>query len=315
MFSREQRFRLRIFLLISVLILVIILALFLFPGFDKAVDRYFINFRKISVSGLVEGATVRYQGVDVGNVTKITVNPEDLSSILVDVDIKKGFPVKKDMRATLAYLGITGMKFIELSGGESHSQNLPPRGEISTQKGLGEKAEDIVSNIDRAVKKINSLLSDDNLKSISLSLENIEKTSLTVESVMSGKRLALENALNNIEKTTTALRRVAERLGSATESAGLDGLAKTGRSALDNIDQRFSNEELGKVLKNLDEFLSTANSAIKKLNQLIINQQEVLGNSMKRLADITDNLSRFSRILVEDPTVLIRKRNAKRRKK
>ena len=98
----------------------------------------------MSVSGLNTGATVKYQGVNIGKVQNIKVNPEDLSSILVFVLIEKGFPVKKDMSATLAYTGITGLKFIELSGGETKSENLEPRGEISTKRGLGEKAEDIV---------------------------------------------------------------------------------------------------------------------------------------------------------------------------
>lgn len=315
MVSREQRFRLRIFLLISVLILVIILALFLFPGFEKAVERYHINFKKMSVSGLNEGATVRYQGVDIGNVTRIKVNSEDLSSIRVDVEIEKSFPVKKDMRAALAYLGISGMKFIELSGGENQSENLPPLGIIPTQKGLGEKAEDIVSNIDQAIKGVNRLLSQDNLDKIALSLENIEKTSHTINTVMDRKKQELIDSITNLERATRVLRNVADRLNDAIDKMGLEQIGESGRLAVENISRRFSDKELGQVLKQIDEFVGSANETIRRLNQMIINQQESMGKSFTRLAEVFDNLSKLSRILLEDPTMLVRKKTPKRSKK
>lgn len=315
MLKKEQKFRLRIFLLISLLILVFILALFVYPGLVEEKDRYFINFRKMSVSGLEEGSTVKYQGVDIGSVASIKVNRNDLSSILVSVEIEKGFPVKKDMRARLSYTGITGLKFIELSGGENKSQNLEPHGEIPTEKGLGEKAEDIVSNIDSAVKGINEFLSRENQKKLSLFLENIEKSSENISSVIEKERLSLENSIEQFKSATTQLNQVASTLKAGVEKIELEKIAESSRQAVENFSQRFSDQEFGDVIRQTRDFLKSANLSLRKLDSIIVSQQEEMKESLVRLGEIIDNLSKFSRNLVEDPTILIRKRQSKRRRK
>lgn len=315
MLKKEQRFRLRVFLLISLLILVLILALFVYPGLIEEKDRYYINFRQVSVSGLSEGSPVKYQGVDIGEVVEMKVNRDDLSSILVFVEIEKGFPVKKDMRAKLSYTGITGMKFVELSGGENSSENLKPNGEIPPQRGLGEKAEDIVSNIDAAVKGINEFLSEDNQKKLSLFLENIEKTSDIISSVMKEKKRSLSRSIENFEAATRKINRTTERLKQQIDVLNLDGIAVQVKDAAENIRKRFSDRELGDVLENIDEFLGSASSTLRKLDITFVNQMEELKQGMVKLGEVIENLSTFSRNLVEDPTILIRRRGSKRRKK
>lgn len=315
MLRKEQKFRLRIFLLISLLILVFILALFVYPGLVEETDRYLINFKKISVSGLSKGSMVKYQGVDIGTVFKIRVNPDDLSSILVYVEIERGFPVKSDMRAVLSYTGITGLKFIELSGGETKSENLKPGEEILTMKGLGEKAEDIVSNIDTAVKGINNFLSRENQKKLSLFLENIEKTSQSIQSVMEKKERNLLQSIDNLELASIQITRITRHLDEFLEKLELGNLARDGKEAIRNIGQRFSDEELGHVVREIDEFVKSANSTLRKLDQIFVNQQEEMNKSLEKLSETIENLSKFSRSLVEDPTILIRKRVSKRRKK
>ena len=315
MLRKEQKFRLRVFLLISLLILVFILALFVYPGLVEETDRYMINFKKISVSGLSKGSMVKYQGVDIGSVYKIRVNSDDLSSILVYVEIERGFPVKSDMRAQLSYTGITGLKYVELSGGESKSENLEPGGEILTMKGLGEKAEDIVSNIDTAVKGINDFLSRENQNKLTLFLENIEKTSKSIHSVMDKKEKNLIRSIDNLEQASIQLNRITRSLDDFLENLEPDNLAKNGKEAIRNIGQRFSDKELGNVIREVDAFVKAANSTLRKLDQIFVSQQEEMKKSLVKLGETIENLSAFSRNLVEDPTILIRKRVSKRRKK
>lgn len=315
MLKKEQKFRLRVFLLIGLLIMVFILALFIYPGLMQERDRYFINFTKMSVSGLDEGATVKYQGVDIGSVSSIRVNPDDLSSILVFVEIEKGFPVKKDMKARLSYTGITGLKFVELSGGENRSENLKPNGEIPTEKGLGEKAEDIVYNIDSAVKGINEFLSGENQKKLSLFLENIEKSSENISSVIEKKRLSLEDSIEQFRNATTQLNLMASNLRESVLKIELEKIAGASRQAVENFGRRFSDQEFGRIIRQAQDFFKSANLSLRKLDSIIVNQQEEMKDSLVRLGEIIDNLNTFSRSLVEDPTILIRKRESRRESK
>lgn len=315
MMTKEQKIRLGAFLLFSILLFVAILSLFLVPKLREEGDLYFINFKDISVNGLFVGSPVKYQGVEIGKVMRIHVNPKDLNSILVDTKIRKGFPVKKDMTATLMYTGITGLKFVELSGGENASENLGPRGEIRTGRGLGEKAEDIVSNIDSAVKSINFLLSPDNQKKISLFLENAEKSSEILSSVLENKRDNLESSITNIEKASVDFGKVTGNLFEISDNLNklTERLEAESEGALTNLSKRFSDEEMGKVLQNLEAFIEAASSSLTKIESVLIHQQEELNKMFVSLGDAMENLSRFSRELTEDPTLFIRGRKEKKK--
>ncbi len=86
-----------------------------------------------SVSGLAVGDPVKFRGVDVGTVKSMIVDPDNSRLVLVDVRLRKETPVKTDTRASLQLKGITGVVYIELSGGDPKAQTLlaiTPEGKI-----------------------------------------------------------------------------------------------------------------------------------------------------------------------------------------
>jgi len=93
---------------------------------------YRIHFSE-SVSGLTVGDAVKYQGVDVGSVRTMTLDPEDPRRVEVDVSLRKEAPVKTDTKATLRMKGITGVVFVELTGGKPEAASLlasTPAGQV-----------------------------------------------------------------------------------------------------------------------------------------------------------------------------------------
>lgn len=314
MITKEQKARLIVFTFVSLGLLVLFLALLIVPLFKAKGAPYFITFKETSVNGLLIGSPVKYQGVEVGKVRNIKVHPDDLSSILVELEIDKSFPMKIDMNATMTYAGITGSKFIELAGGTTRSDSMPPRGEIPTAKGLGQKAEDIVASIDSAVRRINELLGDANQRRISQFLEKTEKSAAVVSEVLEAKRENLSNAITNIEKAALAFGAVTENLRRITNDLGeLTGkLNANAAQAMDNLGKRFSDEEMGKVLRNLQGFIEIASSSLTKIESGLLNQQADLRQTFESMGATIDNLSKFSRELVEDPTMFLRSRKVKK---
>jgi phospholipid/cholesterol/gamma-HCH transport system substrate-binding protein len=251
----------------------------------------------------------------VGLVDRILVNPDDINSILVYVEIDKGFYVKKDMTASLMYMGVTGQKFVELTGGTNESENLKPQGEITTRRGLGKKAEDIVSNIDHAVQGINNLLDVENQERIALFLENVEKTSEILSEVFETRKESLEKSVTNIQQASRSFSEVIENLENVTaDLSQITGkLEDSSELALENLNKRLSDEEMGKVLTNLQTFIDTATASLDKIETVFIYQQEELKNTFESLSQAIDNLSQFSRELIEDPTLFIRTRKEKKK--
>ncbi len=311
MLTREQKQRLGIFLVVSIVLLIVILGIFILPKLKEEGNKYFISFKGISVYGLNEGSNVKYQGVDIGKVREIEVNSKDLSSILVEVRINKGFPVKTDMRAQLSYAGITGLKFVELSGGKSASENLEPGGVIPMKRGLGEKAEDIVSNIDKAVKNINKLLGEDREEEISRILGNIEESTAVLKSFIQEQRMSMARSLENIEKFSQKVNRLSDSLS----RLDIVRIVEKTEKLVDNLSARFSDEELGKTLKDVDAFFQTSTTSIRKIEGTFLDVKDELNKTLVGLRESLENLARFSRNLSEDPTILIRTRKEKRRKK
>lgn len=313
--TKQQKARLGIFLIASFIIFIAVLSVFLVPELKEKGNNYFINFRGTSVNGLYVGSPVKYQGVEVGRVERIMVNPSDIDSVLVYIKVQKRFSMKIDMTAALMYMGITGQKFVELSGGTNESQNLEPRGEIMTRRGLEEKAQDIVSNIDRAVLGINNLLDAENQERISLFLDNVEKSSTILSGVLEARKEGLEESIANIQRASQAFSGVTENLRQVTENLSTitGNLEASSGEALDNLNKRFSDEEMGKVLRNLEAFIETASVSLNKIEAMFIYQQEELKNTFESLSEAMDNLSKFSRELTEDPTLFIRTRKEKKK--
>ncbi|MCX6560409.1 MAG: MlaD family protein [Candidatus Aminicenantes bacterium] len=314
MISKEQKTRLTVFSLASLALFILFLALLVVPMLKSRGLRYVINFTGTSVNGLVSSSPVKYQGVEVGKVSDISVHPDDLASIRVRLELSRAFPVKKDMTATLAFGGITGSKFIELAGGSNGSQRLPPGGEILTARGLSERAEDIVTNIDTAVRRINNLLGPENQTRISAFLENTEKSAAIISGVLEAKRENLANAITNIEKAANDFGAVTENLRKITgDLSGLTSkLDANAGDALGNLTKRFSDEEMGKVLRNLESFIEVASSSLKKIENIIIVQQVDLKSTVESMSAAVDNLSKLSRDLMEDPTMFLRNRKGKK---
>ncbi len=314
MITKEQKARLIIFSMVSLGLLVVFLALLLVPLMGARGAPYFVNFKGTSVNGLTVGAPVKYLGVEVGKVTQIQVHPEDLSSIQVKMEIQKSFPVRADMSATMTFTGITGSKFVELAGGTNSSSDLDPGSEIKTAPGLGEKAEDIVANIDTAVRRINDLLGPDNQRRFSQFLDKTEKGVQVLSEVLQAKRENLSNSITNVEKASSDFGALAENLHKISDKlAGLTGkLEVNATDAVNNFGKRFSDEEMGQVLKNLQGFIEIASSSMKKIENLILVQQADMRQTLTNLAAAVDNMSTFSRALVEDPTLFLRSRKGKK---
>jgi phospholipid/cholesterol/gamma-HCH transport system substrate-binding protein len=146
---------------------------------------YFIRFAE-SVSGLDVGGPVKFRGVNVGKIDKITIDPSDIRLIRVDISVLKGTPIKTDTQASLKLQGITGSIYVELSGTTSQADNLvaseesiPP--EIPAKPGSIEAIIDILPEIMEKLSAIgdqlNKALSDRNILAFTDMMQQLQKTS------------------------------------------------------------------------------------------------------------------------------------------
>ena len=90
---------------------------------DEAVVLYDIYFEG-AVAGLKPGNAVQYRGIPVGGVIDMRIDPDDVERVLVTIEVAAGTPISEDTEATLALQGITGLSYIQLTGGTQEAAAL-----------------------------------------------------------------------------------------------------------------------------------------------------------------------------------------------
>lgn len=95
-------------------------------GIGPAGDyRTFAIYPPESVAGIAGESLVKYQGVDVGKVREVGIDPLDPRRIRLLINVRRDVPINVDTTARLASQGLTGLVyFIELRGGEPGSPPL-----------------------------------------------------------------------------------------------------------------------------------------------------------------------------------------------
>ncbi len=137
-----------------------------------------------SVSGLNEGSTVRYLGVNVGRVSRIRLDGRDPKRVQVIVELDKSTPVKPTTLARLTMQGVTGLLFIDLAQAQPDARGINPEVESDRYPVIRSVASDLdlflsglpdlVVQATYVTDRVNRLLSDDNLAAVGASLASVK---------------------------------------------------------------------------------------------------------------------------------------------
>lgn len=146
---------------------------------DKKFDHYLLVFDG-SVTGLSKDSSVRYNGVRVGSVNSVRLNDSDPGKVDVVIRVEEGTPVRTETVGSLAFQGLTGGRFVELTVGSQSGD--PPKREpgdryprlktkASSLDQILEGAPDIMSAVSRLLTRGERVLSDKNIAHVSMLLE------------------------------------------------------------------------------------------------------------------------------------------------
>ena len=150
---------------------------------SKSYNTYAVYMQE-SVSGLSQDAPVKYNGVVVGSVNQIKLNPDNPQEVILLLKIETGTPITEATTATLTTQGITGIAFIELKGGHIGAPPLTAKEDedypvIKNSPSLLLRLDialsDLTSRLINVSAGLNKLLNPENQKAFKESLANIAK--------------------------------------------------------------------------------------------------------------------------------------------
>ena len=148
-------------------------------------DRYRIVFTG-PVRGLEKGATVQFNGIKVGEVKRVRIDPSDSRRVLTDISVEEDTPVRADSVASIESEGISGTNDIQITAGSSNrpllrdvSRGDPPviRAKSNAMSSLIQGGTEVVEHAREALDRINRLLSDRNVADLSASVRNLRLVS------------------------------------------------------------------------------------------------------------------------------------------
>ncbi len=165
--------------LIGLFMLAVILASFGFVywlenkgGFTQRAN-YQIRFEG-SVSGLLVGSTVLFNGIKVGEVTDLALNPEHPQQVIATVAVDRGTPIGTDTLVSIETQGLTGGAAVAMTGGSAAPPIAPGEGAappvLIAKAGAGQ---DWTQAARDAFQHIDGILSD-NSESLHDAIANID---------------------------------------------------------------------------------------------------------------------------------------------
>jgi len=158
---------------------------------------YVIHFNG-SVSGLLNGGSVLFNGLKVGEVTELGLVPEDPNRVYARISVNANTPVKTDTKAELQFGGLTGVASVALQGGSSDAKALPPDGVLdaapSQLQNLVQRAQSLASKADNLLENVNKLI-DDTAPGLKATVANVRD----ITDALADKNGNFLQALNSVE--------------------------------------------------------------------------------------------------------------------
>lgn len=214
--------------LVGVFVLVAVLAsvwfIFFISGrqFDENYSEYIVVF-DTPPRGISVGSEVRFNGLNMGEVIKTTLDPGNINNVFVYIRVDDTTPVFADTTAKLEPLGLTGLSYIQLFGGQSKTPLKPPNdGQYPRIKGKGSQIDILLEGSDSVIDNINLVLARtvkvlspeatedlhgifDNINQITTSVNNAGLSSEQIaETLAAIEQAALDVSIASLSVDTTA---------------------------------------------------------------------------------------------------------------
>ena len=243
-----------------------------FSGGDRGQSRQSVRIVfSGSVSGLSKGSVVLFNGIRVGEVTDISLLPEDPRRVVSVVQVDASTPVRTDTRARLEYQGLTGVAQIALVGGEPDApaltagpgQPLPTifadrsdfQDLIETARTIARRADDVLERVDRLISNNEELIGN------------------TIRNVELFARALGENA-QDVDRFLEQVGQAAQRIGPLAEK--LETLA----TDVDEVVRSVDRQRVARIVENVDNFTAA-----------LSDNRQALGEALRDAASLVSRLN------------------------
>ncbi len=319
--KRAQKIRLGIFVIVSTGLLLILIGYFTARGLFERKEQYFVAYTNVSVTGLEVGSPVKYMGINVGSIADIRISPIDVNTIIVELAIQEGTPIKEDAVADIVAMGITGLRTIEIRGGTQEADFVEPGGYIRAGTSFAEditgKAEDVYFRLEDVLNNLQVFTHPDNMRAFTKTAEDISLFTEQATGTMTGVDQLITENREDIRQSLAAINKFTQDLDKTSEEMFLAVARFNEIMQGDTLSQVLGNfrdwsitlkeTDLNELIEQLAQTTAETQLLLRKVGEDIDRGSEVLTDNLILLQYTLDNIHDISRKVRTNPSVLIRR--------
>ena len=268
----------------------------------KAEYKYYETDVPGPVTGLGSGAVVRLNGIEVGRVIRMEQDPKDPQFVRLLLQVRNTVEIRKDAVASLETLGLTGVGYVEISGGTLNSplleveagQEYPTiASRASSLQQVFNNAPELVARLIVIADRVATVLDDKNRQAISETLANIRDTTAVLKDHKQDIGLLIDDGKQAMQHLMTASSTLQDMLGRLDRTSGrVDGLVTDADAAV---------QQAAKLASDLDTIVVSSKpglhdlttNGVNQLNQLLIDARHLVASLDRVSAALERDPSRF----------------------
>jgi phospholipid/cholesterol/gamma-HCH transport system substrate-binding protein len=278
-------------------------------SFSQEYDLYDIVFDG-PVRGLNQGGEVHFNGIKVGEVTKIALDRTNPSRVIARARVTSDVPIRIDSYATLEPQGITGVNYVQITAGtpskpllkvvekaRCEARGLNPcipilKSQRSALSDLLEGGGTVLTRTIEALDRVNRVLSDQNIKTFGAAISDAQ----AVTAEFRERKAVIADAQKLIQDLDTATQHADSILQSTQKIVDTDGqrgvkniadaaeeakgATKDLRAMVDKLQgptADFANNGLPQITAAIVELQSAAQSLQRLVNEIQRSPSGALG--------------------------------------
>lgn len=264
-------------------------------GLNQAYQFYDIVFQG-PVRGLSQGGEVHFNGIKVGEVTELFLDPRDSRYVVARAKVTSDVPIRTDSFAVLEPLGITGVNYVQISAGSASKPLLKSTvsmGQIPRMGSRRDTLSDLLAGggyiIQRSVEtldRVNRIFSDENIRSLSMTLANVQ----AVTAELRDRKTIIDDAQKTLQSADQAILQVRDLARSGQTLVDGDGKRAVARIADSAEEIQGATKDLRALLKKLDGPTSDfANNGLPEITSSLISLQRTLDHLDQVLGEVQAN--------------------------
>jgi phospholipid/cholesterol/gamma-HCH transport system substrate-binding protein len=273
------------FALISVVIAFLFSLWLAGDDWSRSYSEYDVVFEG-PVRGIARNGEVRFNGIKVGEVVDLRLDPGNANRVLARIRIDAATPVRVDSDAQVEPIGVTGLNLIQISAGTEGAAYLKPefgrpRPLIVARPGQFEailaSGEEIARRAAETLAQAQSLLTPENAKRFEQIMINFER--------ITAQLAADRDGVKSFGEAATALRNAAAAIETTAKS--VNGLADA------------SSGQIRRIVNDTETLVATSDKAMKDVGAAARSIESVLGTATPDISAAAQELRVLSETLTD----------------